>query len=90
MKKFLFIIFLLIPLQSHANDYDDGYDAGYKQAMLEIKSLLDNCEEDDSSFSYLTSTEVCGGGGVTLNGKYIPGGATGCVKVYSDNTYKQY
>ena len=28
-NKCIGFIFLLIPLQSYANDYDDGYDAGY-------------------------------------------------------------
>ena len=45
MKKILTTLFFLISIcsQIHANDYSDGYDDGYKLAMIEMENILDNC-----------------------------------------------
>lgn len=36
------------------------------------------------------STEVCGGGGVNVSGKYHAPGKTGCVRVFSDGRIERY
>jgi hypothetical protein len=80
--------------------YDVGYAEGFSQAKIDAeKRCIDSLEEERSSCldrSYSSgshsgySTEVCGGGGVTANGKHYEGGKTGCVRVYSDGRVVRY
>jgi hypothetical protein len=84
--------------------YQEGYDQGYAEGLYQGKRDAEKqCEEKideekkscrdrsySSSYSSSYSTEVCGGGGVNLNGKHYEGGKTGCVRVYSDGRVVRY
>lgn len=84
--------------------YQEGYDAGYAEGFSQAKIGVEKrCEERldeekrscrDRSYStgYSSgySTEVCGGAGVTANGKHYEGGKTGCVRVHSDGRVVRY
>ena len=84
--------------------YQEGYDAGYAEGFSQAKFGVEKrCEERldeekkscrdisySSSYSSGYSTEVCGGAGVTANGKHHEGGKTGCVRVYSDGRVVRY
>ena len=84
--------------------YQEGFDAGYAEGFSRAKLDVENrCEERleeerrscrDRSYSAgaprVYSTEVCGGDGVTTNGKHYSGGKTGCVRVHSDGRVEQY
>lgn len=92
------IIFIIVlALYGCKDRYQDGYDAGYAtgvssaEARLksEYEEKLRNYEDKTNRLS-VTSTEVCGGGGVNVNNKHYPGGKTGCVRAYSDGRVVRY
>ncbi|MFZ2738406.1 MAG: hypothetical protein WBI20_06570 [Burkholderiaceae bacterium] len=84
--------------------YQEGYDLGYAEGFSQAKIGVEKrCEERldeekkscrdrsySSAYSSGYSTEVCGGAGVTANGKHYDGGKTGCVRVYSDGRVVRY
>jgi len=79
--------------------YQEGYEEGYAFAyQLAKQAARADCEQqlsvrEDASASpgwRSRSTEVCGGGGVNVNGKHVSAGPTGCVRVFSDGTWQQY
>lgn len=78
--------------------YDEGYAAGVEITKRQLQDEFDRkvaqIERDSryssSSYSSVTSTEVCGGSGVNLNGKHYSGGKTGCVRVHSDGKVEKY
>lgn len=92
-------MFMALALASCSDRFDEGYRSGYasgysagEQAGIE-KALKKASEERRYNYepSYSSSsTEVCGGGGVNVNGKHYSGGKTGCVRVMSDGTVKRY
>lgn len=80
--------------------YDQGYAKGYTAGLQEASELAaKRCDERvdalanscrSARYSSSVSTQVCGGDGVTLNGKHYPGGKTGCVRVYSDGRVERF
>ena len=81
--------------------YDKGYQAGYvdglndedKKCQARIEDERDFCSNRLNSLMStpsVTSTEVCGGGGVNVNGRHYPGGKTGCVRVFSNGKVERY
>jgi hypothetical protein len=84
--------------------YQEGYDAGYADGFSKAKIGVEkrceekleeekrSCRDKTYSFGYSGgySTEVCGGGGLTANGKHYEGGKTGCVRVHSDGRVVRY
>ena len=84
--------------------FQEGYDAGYEDGSLQSKLIGEKqCEERleaekrscrnlglSYGYSSGSSTEVCGGGGVNLNGKHYEAGKTGCVRVFSDGRVVRY
>ncbi len=95
--KVLVISIVVLALYGCKDRYQDGYDAGYAAGVSftetrlrsEYEEKLRNFEEKANRLS-VTSTEVCGGGGVNVNNKHYPGGKTGCVRVYSDGRVVRY
>lgn len=100
LNQLAIISLILIGVTACADRYDQGYDrgysAGYSVAAAEYQQKLNECEREalSDSYNYVPSrtvrTEVCGGGGVTFNGKHYSPGSTGCVRIYSDGTVKRY
>ena len=97
-NKILFAGLLLL-LTGCEDKYQEGYQQGYSEgASFAENKLNKECDEklskqerDSTTSSYsATSTEVCGGGGVNLNGKHYSGGKTGCVRAYSDGRVERY
>jgi hypothetical protein len=93
-KKIFFVLALtFVFLSSCENHYERGYSDGYADGYEAGKQVaMENCE-DNISGSFLSrsvTTEVCGGGGVNVDGKHISPGPTGCVRVYSDRTFERY
>ena len=88
--------------QDHSQEaYQKGYQAGYAEGSYdsekvcqtkvdEEKSICNDRMSNSFSNSYGASTEVCGGGGVNVNGKHYPGGKKGCVRVFSDGRVERY
>lgn len=96
--KIIAPILMALTLSSCSDRFDEGYRNGYasgysagEQAGIEKASKKAE-EERRYSYepSYGSSTEVCGGGGVNVNGKHYSAGKTGCVRVMSDGTVKRY
>ena len=90
---------LLFLLTGCEDKYQEGYQQGYSEGASfaenkmnkECDEKLSKQEHDATSSSYsVTSTEVCGGGGVNLNGKHYSGGKTGCVRAFSDGRVEKY
>lgn len=95
---------LLIVLVGCKDRYQEGFQKGFKDGFDQATAITETiCSEKiekekrscaatsayPSTFeSY--STEVCGGGGVNLNGKYHSGGKKGCVRVFSDGRVERY
>lgn len=82
-------------------EYEKGYQAGYaegqyyaeKECDEKLKKERTTCQEEIESLtreSSFSSTEVCGGGGVNLNGRHYAGGKTGCVRVFSNGKVERY
>lgn len=99
MKNYILLVGLLLVISGCNDRYQEGYQEGYSEgASFTENRLHKDCEEklskqkrDSETSSYGGgSTEVCGGGGVNLNGKHYSGGKTGCVRVYSDNRVERY
>jgi hypothetical protein len=100
--KILLISCVLVGCNDRYQDgYSEGYGNGYDDAQSEARTRLQECESqrpdcaisETSAYSYSTptvTTEVCGGNGVTVNGKHHRPGKTGCVRVYSDGTSQRY
>lgn len=78
--------------EGYRNGYAIGYSAGERAGMEQASKKA----EEERRYSYEppsysgSSTEVCGGGGVNVNGKHYSAGKTGCVRVMSDGTVKRY
>lgn len=103
MKPIFYAIFLVLAFLSGCSDkYEEGFQAGYAQGAKDaetrvradfeqkLEALEREKSSSNSSYSATTSTEVCGGAGVNLNGKHYSGGKTGCVKVFSDGRVEKY
>jgi succinate dehydrogenase/fumarate reductase-like Fe-S protein len=99
LKIFLLTIFLL--LVGCEDKYQKGYENGYlegvsvtEKKLNEVIELLEEKikrQERQSTYtSGISSTSVCGGGGVEVNGKHHGAGKTGCVRVYSDGRIEKY
>lgn len=85
-----------------ADKYQEGFQVGYAQGSADaetrvradfeqkIEALERQKASNYSSYSATTSTEVCGGAGVNLNGRHYSGGKTGCVRVLSDGRVEKY
>jgi hypothetical protein len=92
------LIASLFILSGCKDKFQEGYQSGYidgaydtelklkKEYEIKISELE---RKNQNSFS-VTSTEVCGGSGVNLNGKHYSGGKTGCVRVYSNGRVERY
>ncbi|MBW2647797.1 MAG: hypothetical protein JRE23_16825 [Deltaproteobacteria bacterium] len=93
-KKIIFVLGLAVALLASCEDrYPQGYDDGYADGYEAGRQVVAENHEDDISehvSSRSVTTEVCGGGGVNVNGKHVPPGPTGCVRVYSDGTFERY
>ena len=98
--KTVLIAFVVI-LAGCEDKYQNGYDKGYadgvlatEQKLKEIIELqakqIERIESRSTSNSGVSSTEVCGGGGVNVNGKHHSPGKTGCARVYSDGRVEKY
>jgi hypothetical protein len=85
----------------YKEEYERGYQAGYTDGLNDAGKECEARLEDERSTCYsrmgslsrspsFTSTEVCGGGGVNVNGKHYPGGKTGCVRVFSNGKVERY
>lgn len=98
----LLIVCLAATLVACKDRFDEGYAAGYAEASAAVRKTVEeqcetkvrSCERAASSytppsFSSVT-TEVCGGGGVTFNGKHYKPGKTGCVRVFSDGRVQRW
>lgn len=102
MPQRLFVVAVCIGLCVGCQDrYQEGYQDGYSTAMSQVSNCttqLDRCEQEKKNNSYSSSssnfssvtTEVCGGNGLTLNGKHVRPGKTGCVRAYSDGRVERY
>ena len=99
MNNKIILAGLLFVLAGCEDKYQQGYQQGYSEGASfaenkmnkECDEKLSKQERDATSSSYsVTSTEVCGGGGVNLNGKHYSGGKTGCVRAYSDGRVERY
>ncbi len=99
--KFIFLFLLAILITGCEDQQKRFYSEGYAQGVADAEARLrDECkskidqtitEQNNSSSSYrVTSTEVCGGGGVNVGSKHYDGGKTGCVRVYSDGRVEKY
>jgi hypothetical protein len=102
----IYIIFTLSIISTFGckDQYQEGYNAGYAEGFSQAKVGVEKrCEErleeeknscrsrsNSSTYSGGYSTEVCGGGGVTANGKNYEGGKTGCVRVFDDGRVIRY
>jgi hypothetical protein len=100
MKQLLLISFFVL-LAGCEDKYQKGYETGFndgvsvtekklKEIIDRQKEQLERLERRSNSYSGAYSTEVCDGGGVTVNGKHHSGGKTGCVRVYSDGRIEKY
>lgn len=102
VKIILLLVFVLLFSgceDKYQKGYAEGYQRGYSEGASdtenrmnkEFDEKLSKQELDDLTTSYsVRSTEVCGGGGVNVNGKHYSGGKTGCVRVYSDGRIEKY
>ena len=95
MKWLLISLSLLIV--GCKDKYQEGYQVGFSEGVMateaklrqEYEEKIKRIEESNRQYS-VTSTSVCGGGGVNVSGKHYEGGKTGCVKVYSDGRIVRY
>jgi len=81
--------------------YQSGYEDGYADTNTEARLAgTEDCQERQPDYGYRTyssyqaptrsvTTEVCGGGGVNVDGKHHAPGLTGCVQVFSDGTIER-
>lgn len=71
--------------------YSEGRSAGYAEAKKAAEEEQERRQRMTSAFSASSvATQVCGGGGVTVNGRHHSPGKTGCVRVLSDGTVQRY
>lgn len=94
------IVVAAILLQGCDDRYAEGYQDGHDEALAEVErriAEIEEYEDEQSEASYgggvnyrSVTTEVCGGGGVNVDGKHISPGKSGCVRVYSDGTTERY
>ena len=100
ISKILFLS-ILIFLTGCEDKYQKGYETGYLEGVSvtekKLKEIIELQEEKirrqerQSTYSPgVSSTSVCGGGGVEVNGKHHSAGKTGCVRVYSDGRIEKY
>jgi hypothetical protein len=94
-------LLLVVCLAGCADKYQEGYSAGYAAGEAAARAReIARCDErqrelerqsalDESTSTHVT-TEVCGGGGININGRHVPGGKTGCVRVFSDGRVQRY
>lgn len=99
MKTKILLVGLLFVITGCDDRYQEGYQNGYSDGASFTENRLNkDCEDklskqerESRASSYsMTSTEVCGGGGINLNGKHYTGGKTGCVRAYSDGRVERY
>ena len=94
----LICVFLIFSLSGCKDKYQEGYQSGYidgvydteKKLKKEYEEKISELERKKQNSFSVSSTSVCGGGGVNLNGKHYSGGKTGCVRVYSDGRVEKY
>jgi len=77
--------------ESYAKGYADGYEQGKLDgAAMERDNAARQSSYEESSIAPHVVVEKCGGGTVTLNGKSIRSGKTGCVRVWSDGRSESF
>jgi hypothetical protein len=92
---------LTLTLSGCKDKYKEGFDDGFVQGTASTEARLRKemdekietlkRESERSTYNYGgLSTGVCGGGGVTVNGKHHSPGKTGCVRVHSDGRIEKY
>jgi hypothetical protein len=92
------VIFVILGLLAGCRDrFEEGYRAGYADGMVygveiakERARAPTAVEQSKSEFPPTLTTEVCGGGGVTVDGKHYRPGKTGCARVMGDGTVQRY
>jgi hypothetical protein len=100
ISKILFLS-ILIFLAGCEDKYQKGYETGYLEGVSVTEKKLNELiqlqeekiyrlERRSNYSSGVSSTSVCGGGGVEVNGKHHSAGKTGCVRVYSDGRIEKY
>lgn len=101
--KFLIPIFLLM-LYGCKDRYEEGFQEGFADGFDQATAIANgicsekievekqSCSSKGRQDSFLGgySTEVCGGGGVNVGGKFYSGGKKGCVRVFSDGRVERY
>jgi succinate dehydrogenase/fumarate reductase-like Fe-S protein len=73
--------------------YLEGVSVTEKKLNEVIELLEEKIKRQERQSTYtsgISSTSVCGGGGVEVNGKHHGAGKTGCVRVYSDGRIEKY
>lgn len=94
----IFMILVTIVLTGCKDKFQEGYESGYADGVnateqrlkKEYEEKISDLERKSRNSFSVTSTSVCGGGGVNLNGKHYSGGKTGCVRAYSDGRVEKY
>ena len=100
MKR-LVIVTIAVLLSGCQDKYQQGYETGYVDGVQatenkwkEVVELqtekIERLEGRNTFNSGVHSTEVCGGGGVNVNGKHHGPGETGCVRAYNDGRIEKY
>jgi len=102
VKIILLLVFVLLFSgceDKYQKGYAEGYQRGYSEGASDTENRLNKefdeklskqvLDELTTSYS-VRATEVCGGGGVNVNGKHYSAGKTGCVRVYSDGRIEKY
>jgi hypothetical protein len=74
--------------------YQDGFLAGRTAAFNEVSDLRETARARFSAHAVDgdrdMSTEVCGAGGIILNGVHVSFGNSSCVRVYADGSVARY
>jgi len=102
-KASFFMLFSALLLLSGCRDrYQEGHDAGFIDGFIagskssdesceqKIENAKEMCEQNSRPSFSSYSTEVCGGSGTSVNGKFYPAGKTGCVRVFTDGRVERY
>lgn len=98
LRNFALMVCSILLLVGCGNQTEEAYNSGFVDGFREAEKVMKEKYENklselerscSKSFGY-SSTEVCGGGGVNLNGKHYSGGKTGCVRVFEDGRVQRY
>lgn len=102
MGNFVLALCVFLFLSGCGDRYQEGHDAGFldgfnagsrsahESCEQKIENAKDMCEQYSRPTFSTYSTEVCGGSGTNVNGKFYSAGKTGCVRVYSDGRVERY